>query len=175
MTKRFLLTLACSAAMLTVPAFAQDFLTPQNPDSAAIPAWPMTVPTNQIIVVTLAEPGVRHRCTLGSLTPEALTCVGAHGGKPTVYKPAQVEALINPRYHEHYWIPVLSFLGAGGAIIYAATLLNPFTTVGAVIVGIFGGMIAGTAGAFAIGANGDLPDRLLYLAPDHKLSVTLRK
>lgn len=175
MTKRLLLPLAFTAALLSTAAFAQPIYMPEDPDPAAIPAWPSTVPTNQVLVVTLAEPGKRHTCQLGSLTPQALTCVGQHGGKPKVYKPEEVEAIINPRDHERFAIPMLSFLGAGGAIIYAATLLNPFTTIGAVVVGIFGGLIAATAGAYAIGANGDLPDRLLYLAPDHKLSVSLRK
>jgi hypothetical protein len=168
MTK-YLLPLVLTAAVLAAPALAA---TEQGPTATA---WPTTVPGSDVLVVTLAQPGKRRPCELGSLTPDALTCVGKHGRKPAVYKPAEVEALISPRYEENLVIPMLSFLGAGGAIIYAATLLNPFTTVGAVVVGIFGGLIACTSGAFAIGANGGYPDRLLYLAPGHTLSVKLRR
>ncbi len=173
MLKRHLLTLACGAAMLSTPAFSQDFLTPENPDPAAIPAWPVTVPNDQIIVVKLAQPGVRHTCKVKSLTPAALTCSRSFGRDPVVYKPEEVEALINPRDHSHPWLVAGGFLSAGGGLIFAATLVNP---IGAVFLGIGAAYVIATAPlAFMMGDEPDTPDHLLYLAPDHKLSVALRK
>ena len=64
MLKRHLLTLACSAPrLLAAPVFAQDFLVRlKTPDPAAIPAWPVTVPNDQILVV-------KHRRSRACATP----------------------------------------------------------------------------------------------------------
>ena len=171
--ERLLLAFACSVPLLCAPAFAQDFFVPQNPDPAAIPSWPVTVPADKVFIVTLAQPGVRNACKVKSLTAQALTCSRSLGRKPVVYRAEQVEALLNPHDADYAGLAALSFLGAGGAIIYCATLLNPVTLAGAIVVGIFGGLIAATAGAFAIGDNTDHSDHLLYLAPGHTLSVKL--
>lgn len=176
MLKSHLVALACSAALLTAPALAQDFFDHNGPDPAAIPSWPMTVPGKDLIVVVKAQPGKRHSCQLGSLTAEALTCVGQHGSKPVVYKPTDVEALISPRYHQHANLWALLPVTIGGAILYGAVLLNPITEAGAVAIGIVASVVI-LSGVFAaiIDDDEDTPDRLLYLAADQKLSVTLRK
>ncbi len=63
-------------------------------------------------------------------------------------------------------------------MMYAAVLLNPITEAGAVAVGIIAAVVIVAGLGTGIGAayeDVNTPDRLLYLAPDHKLSVVLRK
>lgn len=175
MKTRFLLAASfCAVNLLSASVFGQEFLTPQAPDPAAIPSWPVTVPGDEVLVVTARQPGVRHTCKVKALTAQALTCSRSLGRKPIVYQPEQVEALISPRSHTHAWMQALLAASIGGGIMYGAVLLNPITEAGAVTVGIIAAAVILTSPIYTEDGQ-NTPDRLLYLAPDHKLSVALRK
>ena len=174
MKTRLLLQLACSAALLAAPAFAQEFLIPQAPDPAAIPSWPITVPGDQVLVVTVAEPTKRHACKVQSLTAQALTCTRSLGREPVVYTPEQVAALISPRSHSHAWVQSILAAGIGGGILYGAVLLNPISEAAAVTVGIIAAVVILTSPMYAFDGQ-DTPDRLLFLQPGQTLAVELRK
>ncbi len=174
LTTRPLLALAFSATLLATPLFAQEFLIPQRPDPAAIPSWPVTVPLDEVLVVTVAEPGKRHSCKVKSLTAQALTCSRSLGRDPVVYEPEQVEALISPRSHSHAWVQALLAAGIGGGIMYGAVLLNPISEAAAVTVGIIAAFVIISSPMYALDGD-DTPDSLLFLQPGHTLSVALRK
>ncbi len=71
--RQHLIAFACSAALLALPALAQDVAAEANLQPAPASSWPTITPTNEVLVVTKAQPGKRHTCQLGSLTAEALT------------------------------------------------------------------------------------------------------
>ena len=174
LTTRPLLALAFSATLLATPVFAQEFLIPQAPDPAAIPSWPVTVPGDEVLVITVAEPGKRHSCKVKSLTAQALTCSRSLGRDPIVYAPDQVEALISPRSHSLWWVQSLLAAGIGGGIMYGAVLLNPISEAAAITVGIIAAFVIISSPVYSLDAE-DTPDRLLFLRPGHTLAVELRK
>jgi hypothetical protein len=125
---------------------------------------------HRLYVVTLDQPQRRQSCHVQSLTAEKLVCSRAIGG-PRTYLPQQVLALILPG-DGHVRLPIWLALNGGlGAAIWVTVVLTATCPACAAATAFAALLFFGAAGAIAYGD--DVPDKLLYLAPDHELSRKL--
>jgi hypothetical protein len=168
----FLIAIFSSAVALAQSSGATEVLT--IPTSTASHTWQdarsVGSPTGKLLVVTVDQPDRRQTCRVHSFTEDKLVCSRPIGGSRT-YLPQQVLALIIPG-DEGLKVPfLLGFNAAAGAAIWGTVILAAACPACAVATGIVALLLLGAAGAIAIAD--DQPARLLYLAPDQKLSRKL--
>jgi hypothetical protein len=114
------------------------------------------------------QPERRQSCRVQSFTEDGLVCSRAIGGSPT-YRPQQILALIIPGDVVGARIPIWLALNAGlGASIWGTVVLTAICPACAAVTAIAAFFFVGYAGAVLY--SDDVPDKLLYLAPDHELS-----
>jgi len=125
---------------------------------------------HKLYVVTLDQPTRRHTCHIQSFTNDKLVCSRAIGGSRS-YFPKQVVALILPGDNGLRLRWLVAFNGATGTSIWGTVVIAAACPACAVGTGIMALWFLGAAGTTLV--CGDVPDRLLYLAPGHELSSKL--
>jgi hypothetical protein len=138
------------------------------PDAAAIS------PGRNLIVVTVAKPGVSQKCHVQSIDSDQLVCSRNFGRKQVVFDRSEVAAVISPGYRPRLWLydPIAAAL-AGGSI-YGAVVLTGISVLPAI-----GGIVMAVVVTFdalylAGEANAEFgPDDVLYLKPGERLTVSL--
>ncbi len=125
-----------------------------------------------IDLVTVSEPGVRHKCRVHAITEDEIVCGVGIGRKPVAFKREDVAALIIPPDHSTLRTNVL-YLGAAAGCV-AASFFPP-ATVAVVLLRVGGGAFISMAftNLFDDGDHND--DELVYQRAGTPLSVTLRK
>jgi len=139
------------------------------------PHWPLQSEPAGILpidLVTVSEPGVRHKCRVHSITETEITCGVGIGSKPVVYPRENVAALISPPSHAALIDTILE-VTAGTACILASVFVP--ITAAAVIMQVAGGISFPDA-LFNYGVDNDdhSHDILRYQRPNTPLTVTLR-
>ena len=126
---------------------------------------------HKLYVVTLDQPTRRHTCHIQSFTNDKLVCSRAIGGFSRTYLPQQIVAILLPGDDElRRWV-LLGINGGLGASIWGTVVIAAACPACAVGTGIMALWFLGAAGTTLV--CGDVPDRLLYLAPGHELSSKL--
>lgn len=125
---------------------------------------------HKLLVVTLDRPNRRQSCRVQSFTDDKLVCSRAVGGART-YPRGQIAALILPGSDVPTRWVLVGLNGGLGTAIWATVVLAAAcpacaaaTAFAALVCFCFAGAVASTD---------DVPDRLLYLAPDRKQSHKL--
>ena len=154
-----LLTLAIS---ITGVASAED-----------VSQWPLNKAflQDRVDIVTLSEPGKKHRCLVQDLTEDSVTCHSRMGRKAVSYQRNDVASIIEPP-REKYRILTWRFVGVGAALIVGSFFVPIEPLVIAMLaVGTYVICIPG----FGDGDPSDHSnDILVYQQPETKLSVRLR-
>ena len=173
-TVRNTLMLFVFALVLTTIALAQSSISAIEVGNTANHTWEsarrLGSSGHKLVVVTFDQPLRRQACRVKSFTEDELDCKRAFG-KSRVYRLQQVLALILPG-DRGTRIPLLivenAEMGAAiwGAVVLAATC--PACAAATAFVALY--CFVGT-GVIALGDY--QPDRLLYLAPGHKLTGKL--
>ena len=126
---------------------------------------------HKLIIVTLAEPTLRHTCRVQSFTPDQLVCKGSFG-KTRTYNPQEIAALIIPGNKDLRLGVFLIFTGGGAAAMWgtlelaAACIPCAFATVAAAI------LITRHCMRHRDGIR-PTPELLLYLMPSQTLQIKL--
>lgn len=124
----------------------------------------------QFVVLTIAEPGVRHNCHVKSISEKELLCAGKFG-HTTSYQAGDIAVLLNPGMHDRIWPWVVGLLGTGGGLIAAACFVASLWA--AVPLAILGTLLILMSPLAGIGAA-DYPETVYYQRSDAALSVNLR-
>jgi hypothetical protein len=172
------LLIASLTYCITLTAFAQQPGTAPAPqglvsqDTTSI--WPherWSLPNpNEVIVVTLARPGIRQRCRVPELTLDTLTCESPHHRASTIYQREDIAALIAPPSHQERNIMLIP------VALMAVSLVGSFFVplAWSITLRVFSGVCLSVFGAMGIGATGsDHNEILLYQRPNTPLTVKL--
>ncbi len=151
----------------------------EAPQAAASPAsqahWPSPYPQgNDLLVVTITRPGIRQKCRVKSIEPDAIACANGSHGTRKIFPRSEVAALLVPGYHPRMWIFNLVRAAFEGGSIYGAVVLAG-TGIGATVGGVVMAVVVTLAimGSFEPD-TGESSDTLLYLEPGQQLTVSLR-
>jgi hypothetical protein len=124
---------------------------------------------HKLYLVTMDQPHRRQTCHVKLFTEDRLEC-SRPIGDPRTYLPQQVLALIIPGDVLSARIPIFLGLNAGlGTAIWATVMLTATCPACAAATGIAALIFFCAAGAVAY--SDDVPNKLLYLAPGHELSL----
>lgn len=168
--------------MIVAPslAAAQDQRSPLQASAKQENAWPVNRAdaSSDMLVVTLAKPGVRQHCTVQEISDDALLCERHFGRKAKRFAKDDVLALIRPAVHDSRaaWPIFLGFFSGGGAIVYSAAVIASISTpllAVAIPVALLGALVA-CSGAMAFDDNSDWPESVFYLRPGSQLQFELR-
>jgi len=125
-------------------------------------------PSEKFIVLTTAEPWVRHTCHVKSLSQTELLCAGKFG-HTVAYRRDDIAALVIPGFHEHLGLLTFLFLSASAGAFAAACFVAP------ILLSIVGTLFFSVLGAISVGATGrDTPESLYYLRSGASLQIRLR-
>jgi hypothetical protein len=123
-------------------------------------------------LVTVSEPGVRHRCRVHAITEDQIVCGVGFAQKAVTYRREDVAAIIVPPDHSTRTANILYLAAAAGCV--AASFFPP-ATVAVVLLRI-------GAGAFIFAALTNIwddddhkDDRVVHQRAGTPLSITLRK
>ena len=143
--------------------------------SAESTAWPgsQSKPNSisSIDLVTVSEPGVRHKCRVHEITPETITCGVGMLREAVVYKRDNVAALIVPPSHTLRTTGIIELIA--GAACLAGSF---FVSAGAVVIlmEVVGGLSTFIGQFNVIFDDGPTHDELIYQRPYTPLTVGLR-
>ena len=126
---------------------------------------------HKVAVVTVDQPDRKQKCHIQSFTADKLVCSRAIGA-PRTFSAQQVVAIILPGVHGRTLAFFLGFNGGLGASIWGTVVLAAACPACAVGTGIAALVFFELAGLTAFTGE-DQPDKLLYLAPNHELSLKL--
>ena len=147
-----------------VKAQAQTHTTP-SPETTSWSKFSETTLDRPLEVITVAEPTVRHKCTVKKITADHIEC-GRHLHSSMIYTRDQIQTVLAPAYKPSAWVSILIGEGIAGGIVTGAcflAMLGPVGIVAAVPVGLIGVMF----GLFVVAYDdsGPEPERFLYLRP----------
>jgi len=125
-----------------------------------------------IDLVTVSEPGVRHKCRVHAITEGQIVCGVGFGRKPVVYSREDVAALILPPDHSTLTANILYLTAAAG---FVAASFFPPATAAVVLLRVGAGAWLIMAGTNLFDDDDHNDDRLIYQRAGEPLSVTLRK
>lgn len=153
------------AGLACEPARAQDtakWPARQDKPSGVLP----------IDLVTISEPGLRHKCRVHAITEDHIVCGVGFGRKPVVYRRGEVAALIVPRDHSTRTANILYLTAAAGCV--AASFFPP-ATVAVVLLRVAAGALVSVSLANVWDDDDHNDDRLAYQQAGTPLSVALHK
>jgi hypothetical protein len=125
-----------------------------------------------IDLVTMSEPGLRHKCRVHAITEDQIVCGVGFGRKAVVYKREEVAALIVPPDHSTRTATILYLTAAAGCV--AASFFPP-ATVAVVLLRVAAGVSVSLALTNVWDDDDHNDDRLVYQHLGTPLSVTLRR
>jgi len=169
---RLFLALAVMSASTGLSAQIADNATAHAVVHAKYSDWPEKITGeyfSPLEIVTLSQPGVRHRCRASAITTDSLTC--GRGRKAVVYQRSDVAAIIAPPTHSDRHA-VISFYAVSAASL-AGSFFVPIEAV-AITLRVVSGY-SFLVPAWDTGPFDHNDDVLLYQRVDTSLSVTLRQ
>jgi len=135
------------------------------------PLQPKPAGTLAIDLVTVSEPGVRHKCRVHSVTETAITCGIGPFRKPVIYPRENVAAIILPPTHAAMIDTVLEL--TAGAACLAASFFVPITAV-VILLRVAAGLSPWIALTNVWDDDDHSNDIVAYQRPDTPLTVSLR-
>jgi len=171
------LRLFALAALLTYGAKVQA-QTPSTPKTEPSP-WSelqQAKINGSLEIITVSEPGVRHKCSVKKITADQIECSG-HLHKSVIYSRDEVQTVLAPGHKLSVWPSILIGNSIAGGIITGAVflaMLGPIGIVAAVPVGLVGVWFGLFLNASAVSDNeGPGPERFLYLRHTTPSTTTL--
>ena len=148
---------AQSAEVANLP-YATNWLAPTNNPNYS----------QNIDVVTLSEPTVRHTCHLRTITSDAITCRANLSHKIVTYNREQIAALIDPPNHYERHYSVMLWVACGAAL--AASFFVPLAA--SVVLRIIASFLF-VSPAMTTGDIDHDHDRIFYRGTNAPLAVAL--
>jgi hypothetical protein len=119
-------------------------------------------------IITVTQPGVRHRCRLHTITNDAIVCGVGIGKKPITYQAEDVAAVLERHPDPTKTVSVIVLVA--GAACLAGSFFTPVTAV-AVLLRVLAGLSLPVVGAFGVGDNPEsYQDSIYYLRSGYTLS-----
>ena len=169
---RLFLAFAVLFSAVGLPAQTTDNSTAQAGVHPKYSVWPTKTDygyLSPLEIVTLSQPGVRHKCNLRAVSTDSLTC--GHGEKAVVYQRNDIAAIISPPRHSNRHAVISCYVI--GAASLAGSFFVPIEAVAITLRVVSGYSFVMPAWDNDTGDhNGDI---LLYQHSDTPLSVTLRQ
>ena len=123
-------------------------------------------------LVTVSEPGVRHKCRVHSVSEDQIVCGVGFARKAVVYRREDVAALIVPPDHSTRTANIFYLTAAAGCV--AASFFPP-ATVAVVLLRVGAGVLVSLRLTSVWDDDDHNDDRVMYQRTGTPLSVTLRK
>lgn len=134
-------------------------------------AQKMTSAKHKVYVVTTGHPERRHACVVRSIDSSGIACT--HLGRATVYRAADVAALIRPGSHTKWYLWTAGFAAAAVAATWGTVVLAPVCPPCAVGTGVAALFFVAVTPLTAMMGDEDDADALLYLAPGQALQFKM--